>query len=143
VAEPRPAVIGAMKREVGAALQVEITAPTTLEFQIAVAPHPNTEVSEQLSFVLNGNPIQPSEINGMHGNRIHKIDAPVGNLTVDYAATIVETLRHLTQQIDHPAGAGHDPGHPAQPGMQADFVGFRWAADSSGCSGGSRPGRAS
>ena len=25
----------------------------------------------------------------MHGNRIHKLDAPVGNLTVDYAATIV------------------------------------------------------
>ena len=45
-------LIGAMKRDVGAELEVEITAPTTLEFQIAVAPHPNTEVSESLSFVL-------------------------------------------------------------------------------------------
>ena len=78
-----------MKRHVGAELEVEITAPTTLEFQIAVAPHPNTEVSESLSFVLDGDPFQPLEISGVHGNRIHKLDAPVGNLTVDYAATIV------------------------------------------------------
>jgi len=78
-----------MKREVGAELEVEITAPTTLEFQVAVAPHPNTEVCESLSFVLDGKPIQPLEISGVHGNRIHKLTAPVGNLTVDYAATIV------------------------------------------------------
>jgi hypothetical protein len=57
-----------MKREVGAALEVEVTAPTTLEFQIAVAPHPNTEVCESLSFVLDGKPIQPIEISGVHGN---------------------------------------------------------------------------
>ena len=25
----------------------------------------------------------------MHGNRIHKVDAPVGNLLVDHAATII------------------------------------------------------
>jgi transglutaminase-like putative cysteine protease len=78
-----------MKREVGAELEVEITAPTTLEFQIAVAPHPNTEVFESLSFVLDGRPLQPMEISGTHGNRIHKLDASVGNLKVDYAATIV------------------------------------------------------
>jgi hypothetical protein len=72
---------------VGAELEVEITAPTTLEFQIGVATHPNTEVSESLSFVLDGKPVQPLEISGVHGNRIHKLDAPVGNLRVDYAAT--------------------------------------------------------
>lgn len=78
-----------MKRDVGAELVVEITAPTTLEFQIAVAPHPNTEVSESLSFVLDGKPVQPLEISGTHGNRIHKLDVAAGNLKVDYAATIV------------------------------------------------------
>lgn len=78
-----------MRREVAAELEVEITAPTTLEFQIAVAPHPNTEVSESLSFVMHGNPLQPLEISGAHGNRIHKLDVPVGKLKVDYAATIV------------------------------------------------------
>jgi transglutaminase-like putative cysteine protease len=78
-----------MKREVGAELEVDITAPTTLEFQIAVAPHPHTEVCESLSFVLDGKPIHPVEISGVHGNRIHKLGAPVGYLRVDYAATIV------------------------------------------------------
>jgi transglutaminase-like putative cysteine protease len=78
-----------MRREVAAELEVDITAPTTLEFQIAVAPHPNTEVSESLSFVMHGNLLQPLEISGAHGNRIHKLDVPVGKLKVDYAATIV------------------------------------------------------
>ena len=82
-------MIGAMKREVGAQLDVDITAPTTLEVQIAVAPHPNTQVSESLSFVMNGRTVVPLEISGVHGNRIHKFEAPVGNLKVDYAATIV------------------------------------------------------
>jgi transglutaminase-like putative cysteine protease len=89
VADPRPVVISAMKRDVAAELEVEITEPTTLEFQIAIAPHPNAEVSERLLFMLDGNPIQPLEIGGMHGSRIHKLDVPVGNLAVDYAATIV------------------------------------------------------
>ena len=78
-----------MRREVGAQLEVEITAPTTLEFQIAVAPHPNTEVYESLSFVLDGTSVQPLEISGTHGNRIHKLDVPFGNLRVEYTAAIV------------------------------------------------------
>jgi transglutaminase-like putative cysteine protease len=78
-----------MRREVGAELEVEIMAPTTLEFQIAVAPHPNTSVSEALSFVLDGTNVQPLEISGTHGNRIHKLDVRVGNLKVEYSATIV------------------------------------------------------
>lgn len=73
----------------GAQLDVDISAPTTLEFQIAVAPHPNTQVFESISFVLNGKPVTPMEISGVHGNRIHKFEAPVGNLQVAYAATIV------------------------------------------------------
>jgi transglutaminase-like putative cysteine protease len=84
-----PHIIGVMKREVGAELEVEITAPTTLEFQIAVAPHSNAEVSESLSFVLDGKPVQALEISGTHGNRIHKLDAAAGRLKVDYTATIV------------------------------------------------------
>jgi hypothetical protein len=66
-------MIDVVKREVGAKLGVEISAPTTLEFQIAVAPHPRTEVFESLWFAFNGQPIQPLEISGVHGNRIHKV----------------------------------------------------------------------
>ena len=78
-----------MKRSVSAQLEVGVTAPTTLEFQIAVAPHPNTEVSESLSFVLDGVAVPATEISGLHGNRIHQLEVAAGNLTVDYAATIV------------------------------------------------------
>ena len=80
---------GVMRRNVAAALEVEITAATTLEFQIAVAPHPGTEVWESLSFVLDGNPVEAMEISGVHGNRIHKLDVPAGYLSVDYSATII------------------------------------------------------
>ncbi|GJF12465.1 putative transglutaminase-like protein [Mycolicibacterium cyprinidarum] len=78
-----------MKRVVGAELEVDIIAPTTLEFQIAVAPHPDADVSESLSFLLDGKPVQALEISGTHGNRIHKLDVSGGTLEVDYAATIV------------------------------------------------------
>jgi len=83
--------VTSQKRDVGAELDVEIYAPTRLEFQIAVAPHPGAEVSESLSFVLNGKEIPLSEIqevSGEHGNRIHMLDAPVGNLKVSYSATV-------------------------------------------------------
>jgi transglutaminase-like putative cysteine protease len=79
----------AMRRVVGAEIEVEITAPTTLEFQIAVARYPRAEVFESLDFVLNGRPVQPVEVSGLHGSRIHKFDAAEGILKVDYAATIV------------------------------------------------------
>ncbi|TPG34655.1 transglutaminase-like domain-containing protein [Mycolicibacterium hodleri] len=78
-----------MKRNVGCELDVDITAPTTLEFQIAIAPHPNAEVFEALTFTLDGNRVHPVEISGVHGNRIHKMEAPVGNLKVAYSATII------------------------------------------------------
>ena len=60
-----------LKRDVSARLDVDITAATTLEFQIAIAPHPGTTVTESLSFVLDGNPIEAKEVSGPHGNRIH------------------------------------------------------------------------
>lgn len=91
-----------MKRDVGAELDVEITAPTTLEFQIAVAPHPGADVTEKLSFVLNGKEMLMDggetrtgggpgvrEVSGEHGNRVHKFDVPEGNLKVSYSATVI------------------------------------------------------
>ncbi|MBX9920560.1 MAG: transglutaminase, partial [Mycolicibacterium frederiksbergense] len=78
-----------MKRDVRAQLDVDITAPTTLEFQIAVAPHPGAEVTESLSFLLDGKEIQAREMSSAHGTRIHIFDAPEGNLTVDYSATVI------------------------------------------------------
>jgi transglutaminase-like putative cysteine protease len=78
-----------LKREVGAQLDVWIDAPTTLEFQIAVAPQPGATVTEQISFTLNGNEIEAKELAGEHGNRIHKLDVDGGSLWVNYFATVV------------------------------------------------------
>lgn len=70
-------------------LDVELVGPTSLEFQIAVARQANTEVFESLCFDMNGERVRPIEIIGMHGSRIHKLDAEQGRLMVDYTATIV------------------------------------------------------
>jgi transglutaminase-like putative cysteine protease len=81
--------VGELRREVGAQLDVWVDAPTTLEFQIAVAPQPGAAVTEQLSFTLNGNEIKADELVGEHGNRIHKLDVEGGSLWVNYFATVV------------------------------------------------------
>jgi len=77
-----------MRRKVGVDLEVEILGPTTLEFQIAIAPHPGAQVCESLSFVLDGKPVAAVEISGLHGDRIHKMDVSDGTLRVHYAAAI-------------------------------------------------------
>jgi transglutaminase-like putative cysteine protease len=77
-----------MNRHVSAELDVDVNAATTLEFQIAVAPQPGAQVEETLSFVLDGQRIDPLEIIGVHGNRIHKFECPVGKLQARYSATI-------------------------------------------------------
>ena len=78
-----------MKRDVSAQIDLDITDPTVLEFQIAVAPHPGAQVSESLSFRLDGKPIAAKEIIGAHGSRIHQFEAGVGNLQASYEASVV------------------------------------------------------
>jgi hypothetical protein len=78
-----------VKRHVGVHLDVEIVAPTSLEFQIAVARQPNIQVAESLCVLMDGQPVEPVEISGGHGSRIHKLDAGQGRLMVDYTATVI------------------------------------------------------
>jgi transglutaminase-like putative cysteine protease len=78
-----------MRREVSADIGAYVGAPTTLEFQLAVAPHPGAEVTEQLSITLNDKRIEPVELVGAHGSRIHKFDAEPGRLEVHYKATVL------------------------------------------------------
>jgi transglutaminase-like putative cysteine protease len=75
-------------REVGAAIDVEVTAPTTLEFQIAVARQPGIDVSESLAITLNGKLLQPREIVGAHQTRIHWLQVDEGILSMSYSATV-------------------------------------------------------
>lgn len=78
-----------LKRQVGADIELEVTSPTTLEFQIAVARQPGIDVNESLSFELNGEPIEPREIIGQHNTRIHAFEADEGTVTLSYSATVI------------------------------------------------------
>ncbi|BBX04602.1 putative transglutaminase-like protein [Mycolicibacterium moriokaense] len=78
-----------LKRDVGAELEVEVTSPTMLEFQIAVADHPGAQVTESLTFTCNGKRITPDEIIGEHGTRIHRFAAPEGTVTASYEASVL------------------------------------------------------
>ncbi|MFF3227947.1 transglutaminase family protein [Nocardia suismassiliense] len=84
-----------MKRDVSAQLEVAITAPTTLEFQIAVARQPNLDLTESLVFELDGWAITPWEILGPHGTRIHKFSVGLGIVRAHYRATV---LGHATPE---------------------------------------------
>ena len=78
-----------MRREVGAQLQVEVFDPTTLEFQIAVAPHPGAEVTEDVVIHLERQRSRAHGDSGQHGTRIHKFDAGKGTVLANYSATII------------------------------------------------------
>jgi transglutaminase-like putative cysteine protease len=78
-----------LKRDVGAEIEIAVTAPTTLEFQIAIAPQPGAQTTETLEFRCNGIEVEPCEIVGEHGTRIHRFAAPVGTVTATYAATVI------------------------------------------------------
>ncbi len=78
-----------MKRYVSTHLDVEINDATVLEFQIAVAQHPGAELTESLVFELGGKKVEPLEIIGTHGTRIHKFPCAAGNLQVHYEATLI------------------------------------------------------
>lgn len=78
-----------MKRDVACQMSINVLAATRLEFQIAVAPHPDVEVTEQFDVEVDGASVQPREIIGSHGTRIHLLDVPNGLVKVDYKASLV------------------------------------------------------
>ena len=78
-----------VKRDVACQLSVNVLAATRLEFQIAVAPQPGAEVSEELSFEVDGKRVDPLEISGNHGTRIHLLEVEQGTVEVDYKASVL------------------------------------------------------
>ncbi|PXX61504.1 transglutaminase-like putative cysteine protease [Nocardia tenerifensis] len=78
-----------MQRDVSARLEVAVTAPATLEFQIAVARQPGLEVAESLVFELDGRVVTAREILGPHGTRIHQFTVGPGHLRAYYRATVL------------------------------------------------------
>jgi len=72
----------------GAKIEAEVTAPTTLEFQIAVARQPGLDVRESLAITVNGKVLEPCEILGEHATRIHSIHVDEGAVRLSYSATV-------------------------------------------------------
>jgi transglutaminase-like putative cysteine protease len=77
------------RREVAAEIEVAVLEPTTLEFQIAVASLTGPQIIEKLRFAINGKPVEPQEIIGELGTRIHRFEAGKGTVTASYQATVV------------------------------------------------------
>ncbi|MCV7429524.1 transglutaminase-like domain-containing protein [Mycobacterium montefiorense] len=75
-------------RSVGVEIELEVSEPTVLDFQIAVSRQPGIEVSESLTIKRNGKAVQPREVIGAHQTRIHVVSAGTGTVTASYSATV-------------------------------------------------------
>ncbi|NDZ95740.1 transglutaminase family protein [Streptomyces sp. SID6673] len=75
-------------RDVAASLEVYVSAATELEMQIAVARLPGLTMTESLTVTIDGNPVQPEEIVGEHGSRIHRLQIESGLVAIEYSASV-------------------------------------------------------
>lgn len=76
------------KRQVSATLEAQLSAPNRLELQLALAGAEGLTVDERLSVLIDGQPVEPLEVVGEHGNRVHVLDGAQGRLSVSYSASI-------------------------------------------------------
>lgn len=72
-------------------------------------------------------------------SRVDQRDAhTVGNMN-----RLGSELHDVPEKVDHPLGAGHDPGHTAEPRIQLGLVCFPLGGEGSDCAGVLRPSSAS
>jgi transglutaminase-like putative cysteine protease len=76
-----------MTRRVSATLEAQLSDPTRLELQLALPDQKGLDVDERLAVLLDGNPAEPVEVVGDHGNRVHLLEGAQGRLSVSYTAT--------------------------------------------------------
>jgi transglutaminase-like putative cysteine protease len=74
---------------VEAELVFELEDPTVIAVQVAVAEGTPTD-AETLAIDLDGEPIEPIEVDGGHRSRVHVIEAGAGRLSVRYGATTAD-----------------------------------------------------
>jgi transglutaminase-like putative cysteine protease len=75
-----------MQRDVFSRLELDVSSPATLVLSIAVT---GAADAETLSITSDGVPVQPRELAGDHGARLHVLDAQPGRLLVQYDARVV------------------------------------------------------
>lgn len=76
-----------MQRTVSARMELGLQGRTNLVFAIAGA-RPAAFAQESLTFVLDGAPATASELDDVHGTRLHRFVSGAGRLLVEYTATV-------------------------------------------------------
>ena len=78
----------AMRRSVLAHLDLEVATAAVLALLVAVADGGYTRTEDLTVTTAEGRSLPVTELTGAHGTRLHRVDAPVGRVTVDYRATV-------------------------------------------------------
>ena len=82
-------------RRVTATLDVEVTAPTTLELQVAVARSKGLSVTDSLVCTLDDERAQARELAGPEGARSHVVEARPGAFRMTYCAEVIGAAEPL------------------------------------------------
>jgi transglutaminase-like putative cysteine protease len=80
-------------------LTLDVSAPTRLAVQVAVARRTGLDISERLAVVNNTVPATAQEIAGSDGGRQHLITARPGTLSVSYEATVVRSAAPTAEPV--------------------------------------------
>jgi transglutaminase-like putative cysteine protease len=73
----------------GCTLDMTVTDPTELVFQVAVAQLPGARVRDKLTVTLDGKKkLRVHEVASTTGTRMHIVEAPEGSVTLTYEATV-------------------------------------------------------
>jgi transglutaminase-like putative cysteine protease len=87
-----------MQRHVSVQMEVAVTQPAMLALQIAVA---TAQGSDRLIVTVDGREQPVRELASLYGGRVHVIDAPVGDMSIDYEADVPgEVLVPPSNEID-------------------------------------------
>ena len=69
-----------MKRTVTADIDLDVTGPGRVVFQVAAVQAPGLEVDENLVLTLDGKPLSAREVVGVTGSRFHLVEPQPGKL---------------------------------------------------------------
>ena len=76
-----------MQRSVSSHLVLDVERPALLALLVAVAAGTYRTI-ESLSVTCDGRFVEVAELQDRHGGRVHRVNAPLGRLEIDYRATV-------------------------------------------------------
>lgn len=102
-----------LKRTVTADIDLDVTAPGQIVFQVAVVKAAGLRVDEELTLTLDGSPVGYTEVVGVTGSRFHLAEPANGKLLLSYRAT-VEGRADAPEVLDHELIEYHRPSRYAE-----------------------------